>query len=628
MFHPFNVTHFSYEHVLMCSAILPFLLLSYEKNLKEVKLINKYLLVSVLLFSLLFLSGEFKTVIFPALFFFLFMGFRFFQNIFSYRKDFVRHSFSIIFISFLGLMVCQVALFPQFVLFQEAFKVEHPEYLLSSTSFPIKTFATLLYPYYFGFPEWSYSPLSSGDSKLIPGFLRNYIYFGLLPFIFSLFSLRIFLKDKFTLFFYSVILFSIIICTGSPLYYLFKYFFPGFKYLEHYQFIALYSFSVPFLSGIGFQIFSNLLKNLSKITRFVVCFTVIVISVIDLMFYSSYFVTWSERKAYKLLPKESSLTFLKNALKKSKEPFRVMPITSYTKDDKTIKKLDIAKPNTLFPFGIEELSGNSILIPKNLYYLLDYIHTKTPPAYYKDKHLDVFENSYAPYPIFSYDDKILDLLNVKYFLVPKNLEISSKYLRKVYDGDSVVYENSNSLPRAFVVPDFIVANSIDQSIRFLEDKRFNPLNSAILDSVFRIPLLDNKYDTLSLLKYDLKFVKYKHDQIKLKVKVNRPSFLILSNNLNENWKVKINGQTTEHFIANLVQRAVFLPKEGSYLVEFYYYPTLFIKGFIVTSFGLFLLLFIYIAFKSGKKEDLSVLHRLKGLKVNLKDLFAKTHNVE
>src|SRR3989338_3693274 len=52
MFHPFNVVWFSFEHSIMNSATLPFLLLMYEKNLASGKLLNKYLLTSALLLGL------------------------------------------------------------------------------------------------------------------------------------------------------------------------------------------------------------------------------------------------------------------------------------------------------------------------------------------------------------------------------------------------------------------------------------------------------------------------------------------------------------------------------------------------------------------------------------------------
>lgn len=627
MFHPFNVTHFSYESTLMCSATLPFLILFYEYNLKENKLLNKNLLLSLILLCLVFLSGEIRMTIFPIIFFFLFTVFRLLQEISFYEKNYLKHLFSIFFVFSFSLMISQLVLFPQFILFQNAFKIEHPEFLINSTSLPIKAFATLLYPYYYGFPEWSYSPISFKEPKLISGYFKNYVYFGFLPFLFSLFSFRMFLKDKRLLFFSSLILLSILISTGSPLYYLFKYFIPGFKYLEHFNFIALYSLSVPFLCGIGFQIFTYFLANLSKGVKFLIYFLLILITTIDLMFYSSYFVTWSSKNDYKKVISGSSIDFLINAQKKSKDPFRILPITSYSQDDKI--KVDIAKPNTLLPYGLEELSGNSILIPQRFYNLLVYIQTKMPTGLYEGKYLNVFENYNTPYPIFDYKERILDILNVKYFLVPKNLELESGDIKKVYEGDSIIYENLNCLPRAFVALDFTVINSVDRVIWLLKDEKFNPLNIVILDSVPRVSILGADYSNLPKLKYDLKFIKYEHNKIKLKVKVNRPSILVLGNNLNENWKVKVNGEIKEHYTANLVQRAVFLPKKGNYTVEFYYFPDLFIKGLIITLFTLLLLLLIYIYINWGSVEaakEKTEIMKLKKLRENLRDLFVRTHN--
>ena len=84
-------------------------------------------------------------------------------------------------------------------------------------------------------------------------------------------------------------------------------------------------------------------------------------------------------------------------------------------------------------------------------------------------------------------------------------------------------------------------------------------------------------------------IMYTPNKITINVKVSKPGFLVLGNNLNDNWKVKVNGSETEHVQANLVQRAVYLPKAGNYLVEFYYYPKLFLIGGFITSFALIVL---------------------------------------
>ena len=66
--------------------------------------------------------------------------------------------------------------------------------------------------------------------------------------------------------------------------------------------------------------------------------------------------------------------------------------------------------------------------------------------------------------------------------------------------------------------------------------------------------------------------------------------------------MKINKKDDKHYQANLVQRAVYLPKAGNYTIEFYYFPKLFLVGLSITIVGLLILLVlsIYLYFKREK----------------------------
>ena len=54
--------------------------------------------------------------------------------------------------------------------------------------------------------------------------------------------------------------------------------------------------------------------------------------------------------------------------------------------------------------------------------------------------------------------------------------------------------------------------------------------------------------------------------------------------------------------SNLVQRAVYLPNAGEYLVEFYYFPRLFFIGLAITLSGLFVLLILFIIMKNRNMQ--------------------------
>lgn len=578
IFQPFNVTWMSYEHMLMNSATVPFLILAYEKNLKEDKILNKYLLISALLLGLIFLSGHLQYIHYTSIFFILFAVFRGIST----RLALTKQIFSIVFVFGIGIMIGAIVLIPFVPIFQNSHRVPNSDAFINANSLPLRVFLGLIYPFHRGFPKGAHF----NETYMQWALFREYIYFGLLPFVFSLFTLQKLKNNNLVIFLYLAIIFSILIFTGSPVFFLIKNFIPGFKEMQHYRFVEVYSYCVPFLSGIGFQVFLNNFPLLRQSLKNILISLVIFITVIDLLYYSSFFVTWSDRKDYKPLPKNGSLEFLIKEQKKSKEPFRILPF-SVPNVDETHLKVNVSQPNTLLPYKIEEASGYSSFVPKDIYNLFVYIQTKDPSTLYPKELIRIFLNPNIPFPIYNFKSKILDLLNIKYFLIPSIITIEPQYATKVFDGDCSVYENKGFLPRAFTVSDYKVINSPKDIIQELDSETFDPLKTVIL--MTEPPVVLNKSEVTCNGSGHITFINYDQDNIKLKVKVNQAAFLILGNNLNNNWRVKINGKKTEHIQANLIQRAVYLPQAGDYLIEFCYYSKLFLIGLFVTCFTFFIL---------------------------------------
>ncbi|MBI3307891.1 MAG: hypothetical protein HYZ79_00785, partial [Candidatus Melainabacteria bacterium] len=129
MFHPFNVTHFSYEHILLCSSSLPFLILCFEHCINSKKFLNIYLLLSSFLLGLIFISGHLQVVYYTVLLFFLFVIFRSMLN--------YKNLFSAVFIFVIGLMIASIVILPFMSLFQNSHRVANPEGFIKASSVPI-----------------------------------------------------------------------------------------------------------------------------------------------------------------------------------------------------------------------------------------------------------------------------------------------------------------------------------------------------------------------------------------------------------------------------------------------------------------------------------------------------------
>ena len=155
----------------------------------------------------------------------------------------------------------------------------------------------------------------------------------------------------------------------------------------------------------------------------------------------------------------------------------------------------------------------------------------------------------------------------------------------------------------YFVNDFKVIESSKDIVVELDNESFNPREVVILMTNPRtelrsqVPGLPPEARLAKGGRSEVSFLKYEPNTIILKANVNKPGFLILGNNLNNNWKVKVNKKKAKHLQANLIQRAVYLPSAGNYLIEFYYFPKLFLIGFLITLFAVLVLIFSFLFLK-------------------------------
>lgn len=599
MFQPFNVTWFSYEHMLMNSATMPFLLLSYEKNLAQPKSLNKYLLISAFLLGLIFLSGHLQYIYYTVIFFLLFASFRFLLN----YKSFTKHIFSILFVLLFGIIIGSIVLIPFFSLFLNSHRTANSLEFIRANSLSFKSLLGLIHPFYGGSLKNIYSENLNLDPQYVGNFFNHYVYFGFLPLVFFIFSLGKIFSEKLVILFLFVIFLSFFICTGSPVYFLIKDVLPGFKEMQHFRFLQLYSYSIPFLSGLGFQFVLNKISFIKENLKQIIVSSILIVTIFDLMYFSSFFITWSDRDAYKPLPQQGALKFLIDEKGKSNEPFRILPF-AVDKIGEIKLNVNIAQPNTLLPYGLEDVSGYSSFIPKDIFNLFVYVQTKDKNKLYAKEKLNLFINPNVPFPIYNFKSKILDLLNVKYFMVPSIITIDPAYATKVFDGDCAIYENKDYLPRVFFAENYKVIKDPKEIIVELDSLNFDPEKEVILREEMSFPGLTRESSREKARDYHLDShfrgndlmdlsstsnILYDLNKITINAKVNKAAFLVLGNNLNDNWKVKVNGIESKHIQANLVQRAVYLPKAGSYLIEFYYHSKLFLIGLFITCFALIVL---------------------------------------
>ncbi len=150
-----------------------------------------------------------------------------------------------------------------------------------------------------------------------------------------------------------------------------------------------------------------------------------------------------------------------------------------------------------------------------------------------------------------------NLLNVKYIIAPQEMGPNPAFTSKKTGW--YVYENVNSLPRAFFVDSITVAEPLT-ILKNMKDGNFNPMNMAYLEKA-----IDTKIDPpTNGAKID--FIERKDERIKIKVVATGTNLLFLSEIYFPMWKATIDGKASEILKTNYAFRSLIVP-EGEHTIE-------------------------------------------------------------
>ena len=173
-----------------------------------------------------------------------------------------------------------------------------------------------------------------------------------------------------------------------------------------------------------------------------------------------------------------------------------------------------------------------------------------------------------------YTKKMLDLLGVKYYLQSKGdgrniwvfpfWEYPESFGSAVWSDEKYeIYENTTAYPRAYVVHDYIVANSDQEIIDNILADDTDLRKTAILE--------EKPQDAIEPCKGEDKvaIVNYSANRIELDVSGDCSGLLFLSDNYYLGWNVYIDNSKGKIYRANYTFRAVVVP-QGEHKVIFKY----------------------------------------------------------
>jgi hypothetical protein len=184
---------------------------------------------------------------------------------------------------------------------------------------------------------------------------------------------------------------------------------------------------------------------------------------------------------------------------------------------------------------------------------------------------------------------LLDLLNVKYVLTAKPVDIQGFSWISDGLGPIKLYENHRSLPRAFLVQQFQVLNSDQEFANAFHELTFDPRTTILLERVPTRFLELKKTPAIPTLKSTVRVITYENNRMVLEVTTPAAALLFMSEAYYPGWQAYVDGRLEEILRADYAFRAIPVGP-GTHRVEMVIEPLSFKIGFAVTVLTMVLLL--------------------------------------
>ncbi len=463
----------------------------------------------------------------------------------------------------------------------------------------------LLFPHYLG----AYARQADFLSTVMIN--EFYMYAGVIT-LFSAFVGSYVWKSWEKRFFLLMILLSVIFSAGhiTPLYQLALDIIPGMKYVRvPGRFVFWLNLSLPILSAFGvdwiLQQMASANKRLSR-DAILICATGAILGI-------SFFLFFFKNAPPEIPPEIISLRLLNNLMLSAlllgltlflffqkrwprNHLFRQFFLLSLLLVDlfaaqwprhfTTRNVLDVFEHPEIVTFLDQNAGFDRISFVKE-----PYNKEKWPPlgtllyGYYQDRGLpwNPFDlEAYARYrKAVDLGGRFYSFLGTRFLIADGSKSVPEQWVLKLSANGLNVYENSQVMPRAFMVYQSIVETNPEKALEMIRNEEFDPLTTVLLTSgePFSAPVGANQVTITSIT----------NNSMSIHAESDQPGYLVVSDVLYPGWRVFVNEQAQEMLRANYAFRAVFLPA-GQSTVYFEFRPPLFTVGLAITLLTWFIFL--------------------------------------
>ena len=227
--------------------------------------------------------------------------------------------------------------------------------------------------------------------------------------------------------------------------------------------------------------------------------------------------------------------------------------------------------NSLSPYGIEDVGGYASFYPRQYG---DYLQIAMGDP-------DLRNAAAGRWTSFDRlrTGPLVNLANVKYFLLPPSARASIQGAEMVFSGEVNIYENRDVFPRAFFASDFRVVDNRDSLAHAL---------FYSTDSLLRAQVLLEKAPrevmrrTNGASASEVTILRRSSTRVDVSVNASSPGFLVYCDNFHPAWEVYVDGRRDSLLRADFTMRAVQIDL-GKHLVSMRYRPWPTIAGFAFSA---------------------------------------------
>lgn len=160
---------------------------------------------------------------------------------------------------------------------------------------------------------------------------------------------------------------------------------------------------------------------------------------------------------------------------------------------------------------------------------------------------------------------VLGLLGARLLLADPDVDLTRRDITLAYSGpDATVFRNARAVPRAFVPTKVLLAGGELHALRSIFDARFDPRRTAVVRRE-EFGAAGVPRDGAGVVRV----VRERNDRVLLATTLERPSVVVLDDQLSPGWRVRVDGRAVPAFHVDAVLRGVSVPA-GRHVVEWSY----------------------------------------------------------